>query len=85
MRLLITLVLWTAICGFYFYRNHAVYKRRQKLLASISAHAHADINAGLYPGDRRYQEFDTVGYDKMLLRCWRRLDSWYTEFDWWVP
>lgn len=60
-------------------RNVIVYRARTKLLREMSAAAKADINAGRYDWQWRYEAFDEVSYGQMMLRFWRKPRSLYSD------
>lgn len=60
-----------------FIRNEAVYSYRRRVLARIYELAGQDIAAGRYDWRRWYDAFGRVPYSAMLLRFWRRFDSFF--------
>lgn len=63
------------------YRNTKILHFRLALLNTLSNLNQYDIGKGLHPADWRYQEFDSVTYDEMLLKFWIPLkpERWYKD------
>jgi hypothetical protein len=62
-----------------FVRNNIVYKFRASLINLISERNQDDINNGLGFTGWRFVEFNTVSYDEMVWKFWRRCSSFYKD------
>lgn len=60
-----------------FMRNERVYGYRIGVLHRLHDQAGKDISSGDYDYIWRYEEFRSVSYNAMMLRPWKRLDSFY--------
>jgi hypothetical protein len=59
-------------------RNQKVHKYRRSLLRKISDAGDVDIENNR-PWEWRHDIYDTITYDEMLYKFWRRLDSFYPD------
>ena len=64
-----------------FYRNEQVYRHRIAVLKKVSAAARADIAAGNYDWNWRYEYFKDVSYAEQVLKFWKPLDSFWKSWD----
>lgn len=62
-----------------FIRNLRVGKYRGKLIQDIHNAGMIDIENGTYMAAWRYEAFDSVSYNKMVLMFWKPLDSFYKD------
>jgi len=65
---------------FMLIRNSQVYNERIKCLKIMSKQALDDINNGDFNWRRRYNFFDEVSYDNMLLQFWKPVHSFYQNY-----
>lgn len=76
--LLVFSILLFALSFTMLVRNMFVYRYRGRLLEEVSDAAKHDIRAGKdYVW--RYEAYSSVGYDTMMWRFWRKLDSFYPD------
>jgi hypothetical protein len=59
-------------------RNDQVYRYRTTLIVKVSEAAEKDALAGA-EWMWRFNEFDRVGYQRMMWQFWRSLDSFYPD------
>lgn len=77
----ILLVIFTALLLFSLYmlvRNFRVYDYRNNMLDSLSTSTHDDIMKGR-EWRWRLDDYDSVSYDEMMFKFWRRFDSFYPD------
>lgn len=67
-----------AFCLLMIYRNSEVYKYRRVLLRRIREAAKLDIKKGR-EFHWRYDAFDVVEYDDMIMKFWKPLGSFYRD------
>ena len=76
-KALIIIIIAGIICCGAVFRNLQVFSYRVNLIHNISKASMAEINKGLPYSNWRFQEFDTVSYNKQVLMFWKSLDSFY--------
>jgi hypothetical protein len=57
-------------------RNFKVHSYRGNIIVKIGKRNIQDIDKGTY-GSSRWDVFDSVGYNEMLLKFWRPFDSFF--------
>ena len=75
--LLIFLVVLLLFSIFMLRRNNQVYKECIRVLNLISALAKQDSIRGL-PWQWRFDEFESISYDKMVLEFWKPVSSYFS-------
>lgn len=65
-------------CVIMLIRNQKVFKYKMKLLRQVSYAAKRDINLG-HNWKWRYDYFESVGYNQMMKKFWKPLDSFYRD------
>lgn len=71
------------LCAFILVRNSLVFLYLRQLLQEISIVAEKAIEQGK-PWQIYYTWFDSASYLEMLLKFWRRLDSFYPDRNKWL-
>ena len=65
-------------------RNNAVYRERTRIISELFALAHADIDSGNFYGNWRREIYLTgPGYEEMVLKFWRPVDSFFPPVSEW--
>lgn len=70
--------------AFWFRRNNAVYRYRSALGRIIRDMNCQSIDDGTYDevvAHQRWERVDSVTYNQMVFKFWRRLDSFYPDYD----
>lgn len=76
--LLVLAALTMTMCLVFLVRNERVFKFRMKLNHNIYEKAVSDRKSGRRDPKRDYWDgYDTVSYDEMFWKFWRRLDSFH--------
>ena len=72
-------ILGLIACAVLAVRNQRVYKFRISLIDQIGEAGREDINAGEFANDWRWDEFDSVDYNTMVVKFWKPLtiEEWY--------
>lgn len=65
-----------AACIYMLIRNTLVYTYRTNLIHRISESNIEDISDGR-PWHWRYEEYNSISYNEMMLKFWKPLDSFY--------
>lgn len=68
----VLLVIW-------WLRNNAVYRYRINLICQIQRRCYEDVDRGYYDWHWRFEAFDSIGYNEMVFKFWRPLESFYPD------
>lgn len=71
------LTLFFGLCIFMLARNERVSAYRLELISRIGNASRRDIDNGNFDYHWRWEEYETVSYNDMMLKFWKRLDSFY--------